>query len=139
MDHSISIHFISQHVRDLMPLAFSSFHRWKVRLAFLFDVGKKKNKPMVNMKFLQRVIFIKTKWLRFLENIHCRYNNPAVKPDKEVNENQNADDNVRLLSFPEFLHIPRGSFNKENINHIRVLYTLFVVNIHQQMHVSPYF
>ena len=100
---------------------------------------KKKYKPMVNMKFLQRVIFIKTNWLSFLDNIHCCYNNPAVKPDEEVNENQNADDNVRLLSFPKFLHIPRGSFIKEDINHIRVLHTLFVANIHQQMHVSRFF
>ena len=54
VDINIPFHIVNyvkasrQHVRDLMPLAFSSVHRWKIGLAFLFDVEKKKKKKKKN-------------------------------------------------------------------------------------------
>lgn len=64
--------------------------------------------------------------ISFLENMQqCGYNNSANKLDEKVDENQNADATVKLLTIPRCFRIPGGTFDWEDIKYIRVLYTLF--------------
>ena len=64
--------------------------------------------------------------ISFLENMRqCGYDNSADKLDEKVNENQNADDTVKLLTIPRCFRIPNGKYDWEDFNHVRVLYTLF--------------
>ena len=60
----------------------------------------------------------------FLENF-AGYGHSGVKILEEVDEKQNPDDIIKLLSFPRAFRVPTGGFDKEDFYNIRIAYTLF--------------
>ena len=60
----------------------------------------------------------------FLDNF-TSYGYSEKKILDEVDEKQNPDDIIKLLSFPRAFDIYTGGFDKEDYPNIRILYTLF--------------
>ena len=61
----------------------------------------------------------------FLENF-VGYGHSGVQILEEVDEKQNPDDIIKLLSFPRAFGVLTGGFDKEDFINIRIVYTLFL-------------